>query len=83
MIYRTRVIAESYDFEKVKDLTVECPCGTAVPDAIVELSFFEPEFPFICQRCGRIIKLSLAELDGYADSLTLSIEELFVTRNIR
>ena len=69
LIYRTCVIAEGCDFEKVKDLTVECSCGTAIPEAIMELLFFEPEFPFICQRCGRIIKLSLAEFDGYADSL--------------
>ena len=78
LIYRTRVFAEADDYESVKALTVECACGTAIPDETVERLICEREFPLICRTCGRISRLTLTELDEYADSLTVSIEALCV-----
>ena len=75
------MVAETDDFESVKALTVECACGTTISDATVERFFCECEFPLICRTCGRISRLTLTELDEYADSLTVSIEALCVSES--
>jgi rRNA maturation endonuclease Nob1 len=73
----TRVIAEDYDFESVRELELSCSnCGTVIPDSTVERLTSEPEFPHICRQCGHVAKLALAELDKLADSLSWTIPEL-------
>jgi hypothetical protein len=57
----TRVIAEDYDFESVRALTVTCECGAIVPD--------EPLFTEGLHRCQCGKTAKLAELDKLADSL--------------
>jgi hypothetical protein len=80
MTYRvlhTRVIAEDYDFETVRDLIVACErCSVKIPDETLNRLFTKPEFPHICRKCGLVHKLTREELDTYADSLTWTVPEL-------
>jgi hypothetical protein len=73
MTYRvlhTRVIAEDYDFETVRDLIVACErCSVKIPDETLNR-------PHICRKCGLVHKLTREELDTYADSLTWTVPEL-------
>jgi hypothetical protein len=73
----SHVIATDYDFESVRALEISCEkCSAKIPDSTLERLQDEAEFPWICERCGKVSKLSPSELDRFADSLAWTIPEL-------